>query len=63
MSPPSEQFFHEKPMDFKVLWLKLAFPRRARRAYPATEAISVEIAEKRKYLAPKCEQTLDSCPW
>jgi hypothetical protein len=30
----------------------------ARPAYPETEAISVEIAEKRKFLVRKCEQAL-----
>jgi hypothetical protein len=25
----SERFFHEKPIDFKMIWLKLAFSRQA----------------------------------
>jgi hypothetical protein len=29
-----------------------------RHAYPATEAISVAIAEKRKFSGPECEQAL-----
>jgi hypothetical protein len=39
--------------------VKLALSRPARLAYPATEAISGAIAEKRKFLVRKCEQALD----
>jgi hypothetical protein len=33
---------------------------RARPACPATEAVSVAIAEKREFLGPECEQALAS---
>jgi hypothetical protein len=31
----------------------------ARHAYPETEAINIAIAEKHKFLVPKCEQAIE----
>jgi undecaprenyl pyrophosphate synthase len=56
-----ELILHEKTIYFRVIGSKLALSRRARHAYPATEAISDAIAEKRRFLVPKCKRALG--PW
>ena len=46
--------FAMKANRFQSDRVEARMSRRARHAYSETEAISVAIAEKRKYLVPKC---------